>query len=268
MLDACYDVLGRDTDAVAHDNEWTVVDRGLVAAGGPRHSVGGGEESGPDEAAGSESSFQTDDATPLNVVTGECQGGGNSSRRPSPPAEVFSAEQEPPLSISATLLQPLTPKAVGMYEEALALAESGAISCRRVRVQETGSCSRLDFLARLHCIRQASSIMLADAEVRAWFQQTGREMLAALLAAAGQATQDFAAAFDGLNRELVARVGRLGVDTALEEYAQRGVTDFTYFDLVLDYYILDAFDDIKKLPHAATAIIGSRWVPLAVKQKV
>lgn len=279
LLDVCYDVFGRDADAVAHDNEWTVVDRGLAQKRSPDSLSGSFDDALGEGAAGSEDSFQTDDAARA-LASGELVGDGNCapSDRPSPllerqppPAaaeELAAAPQEAAVEEVAVEVARYPSDGMSMYDDALSLAESGGVNARRMRIDETGCRNRIEFLARVHCIRQACDHMLADPKVRSWFQETGRSMLSRLLAAAGQATDDFVLAFDRLNAEVVARANTVGIEVALREYAGRGVTNFTFFDMVIDYYILDAFDDIKKLPAAATSVIASGWVPLSVKQKV
>lgn len=45
-----------------------------------------------------------------------------------------------------------------IYASALKLAESGMVPCRKNRTVETGCTNMSDFLARLHCIRMASTV--------------------------------------------------------------------------------------------------------------
>jgi hypothetical protein len=64
-----------------------------------------------------------------------------------------------------------------ILEQALDRAQRGEISVRRDRTVLLGCASKEDFLARLDCIRTASTLMLSRPEVRDWFQDTGRTLM-------------------------------------------------------------------------------------------
>ncbi|KAG8236501.1 hypothetical protein J437_LFUL013338 [Ladona fulva] len=51
-----------------------------------------------------------------------------------------------------------------------------------------------------------------------------------------------------------------------EELASRGVKAMTFFDVVLDYILLDAFDDLDQPPSSVTAVVQNRWLSSGFKE--
>lgn len=69
-----------------------------------------------------------------------------------PPATAASAAS------TATVSPDDTEPALSIYEAARRMALNNEISCRKNRVEETGCVNQTDFLARLHCVRQATQV--------------------------------------------------------------------------------------------------------------
>lgn len=46
------------------------------------------------------------------------------------------------------------------------------------------------------------------------------------------------------------------------------VKDFGFYDVVLDFLILDAFDDLESPPASVVSIIQNRWLSQSVKETV
>lgn len=42
----------------------------------------------------------------------------------------------------------------------------------------------------------------------------------------------------------------------------------SFYDIVLDFVIMDSFDDLEKPPYALTAVIQNGWIPNSVKLSV
>ena len=53
-----------------------------------------------------------------------------------------------------------------------------------------------------------------------------------------------------------------------EEMEQRGVKSLTFFDVVLDFILMDSFEDITDPPPTVLAVIGNRWLSYGVKERV
>ena len=53
----------------------------------------------------------------------------------------------------------------------------------------------------------------------------------------------------------------------LEELTARGCVHISLFDAVIDYVLLDAFDDMKRLPPSVSSVLQNTWIPRAIKEK-
>ena len=42
----------------------------------------------------------------------------------------------------------------------------------------------------------------------------------------------------------------------------------SFYDIVLDFVIMDSFDDLENPPYALTAVIQNGWIPNSVKLSV
>ncbi|EGD73109.1 hypothetical protein PTSG_04823 [Salpingoeca rosetta] len=155
---------------------------------------------------------------------------------------------------------------VSVYEEALALAQQGDVPCRVERTEETGCADRTDFLTRLHCVREASDLMMGDKEFRVWFTRFGRDLLGSLVEKGGGNLNTFHTAYDNMMSFLdqVSQEGR--TSSLLDELKPRGVVRLSLFDAVVDIILLDAFDDMKNLPGTVTSVLQNSWIPTSVKQ--
>ncbi|KAF3857956.1 hypothetical protein F7725_011157 [Dissostichus mawsoni] len=67
------------------------------------------------------------------------------------------------------------------YEEALQMAEDGKISCRVLRTEMLGCHGDIDFLAKLHCVRQACQLILCDRTTRMFLADTGKKILSSII---------------------------------------------------------------------------------------
>lgn len=55
-------------------------------------------------------------------------------------------------------------------------------------------------------------------------------------------------------------------DLIQDELATRGVLHLTFYDIVLDFILLDAFDDLEDPPSAILAAINNRWISQSFKE--
>ncbi|KAK3524598.1 hypothetical protein QTP70_029922 [Hemibagrus guttatus] len=81
--------------------------------------------------------------------------------------------------------QPLKPAA--LYEEALSLVREGKVECRSLRTDLLECYSDQDFLAKLHCVRQAFHVLLVDETHKNFFMETGKQMINGLMIKANKA---------------------------------------------------------------------------------
>ena len=57
--------------------------------------------------------------------------------------------------------------------------------------------------------------------------------------------------------------------SALEQELQlKGVRSLTFFDVAIDFILLDAFDDLEAPPTSVTAVVQNRWLSNGFKETV
>ncbi|XP_062353310.1 mitoguardin 1 isoform X3 [Cinclus cinclus] len=83
-----------------------------------------------------------------------------------------------------------------LYEEAMHLAEEGKIYSRVLRTEMFECLGDSDFLAKLHCIRQAFQIILSETANRIFLAESGRKILSALIVKARKNPKKFEDVFD------------------------------------------------------------------------
>lgn len=52
------------------------------------------------------------------------------------------------------------------------------------------------------------------------------------------------------------------------ELSLKGVKALTFYDVVLDYILMDAFDDLDSPPSSVTAVVQNRWLSNGFKESV
>lgn len=170
-------------------------------------------------------------------------------------AEIFDA-----MSL-ADVYQPLRPAA--LYEEALSLVRDGKVAFRSLRTEILECYSDQDFLAKLHCVRQAFQILLMDETHRTFFMETGKQMVAGLMVKANKGPKAFLESYEDMllytKREETWAVTKM-------ELEGRGVVCMNFFDIVLDFILMDAFEDLENPPSSVVAVLRNRWLSDSFKE--
>ncbi|XP_038063855.1 mitoguardin 2-like [Patiria miniata] len=150
-----------------------------------------------------------------------------------------------------------------MYENALLAVREGAVECRRIRTKMLRCRSDEDFLAKLHCVRVAMAVLLEDQSVFDWFVMMGKQLIADLLLKANYDSEVFGEAFD----EMMTYVRDPQNHKEIEkELRARKVRFLSFYDIVLDFLLLDAFDDLEDPPMSITCVTQNRWLSNRVKE--
>uniref|UniRef100_A0ABK0L7H1 Mitoguardin 2 n=2 Tax=Rattus norvegicus TaxID=10116 RepID=A0ABK0L7H1_RAT len=116
------------------------------------------------------------------------------------------------------------------YEEALQLVKEGKVPCRTLRTELLGCYSDQDFLAKLHCVRQAFEGLLEERNNQVFFGEVGRQMVTGLMTKAEK------------------------------------VACMSFFDIVLDFILMDAFEDLENPPSSVLAVLRNRWLSDSFKE--
>uniref|UniRef100_A0A8C1XE13 Mitoguardin 2 n=1 Tax=Cyprinus carpio TaxID=7962 RepID=A0A8C1XE13_CYPCA len=120
-----------------------------------------------------------------------------------------------------------------------------------------------DFLAKLHCVRQAFQVLLLDETHRTFFMDTGKQMILGLLAKANKSPTAFLESYEDMlqytQREETWPVTKM-------ELEGRGVVCMNFFDIVLDFILMDAFEDLESPPSSVVAVLRNRWLSDSFKE--
>ncbi|XP_058158252.1 mitoguardin 2 [Dasypus novemcinctus] len=149
------------------------------------------------------------------------------------------------------------------YEEALQLVKEGKVPCRTLRTELLGCYSDQDFLAKLHCVRQAFEGLLEDKSNQLFFGEVGRQMVAGLMTKAEKSPKGFLESYE----EMLSYALRPETwATTRLELEGRGVVRLSFFDIVLDFILMDAFEDLENPPSSVLAVLRNRWLSDSFKE--
>lgn len=149
------------------------------------------------------------------------------------------------------------------YEEALQMAEEGKISCRVLRTEVLDCLGDLDFLAKLHCVRQASQLLLCERKTRMFLADTGKKILSSIIVKAQKSPKRFEEVFE----EMISFLEHTEHWENTEvELATRGVKHLNFYDIVLDFILMDSFEDLENPPISIQNVINNRWLNSSFKE--
>ncbi|KAM9720085.1 mitoguardin 1 [Menidia menidia] len=150
-----------------------------------------------------------------------------------------------------------------LYEEALQMAEEGKITCRVLRTEAMECVGDLDFLAKLHCVRQACQLILCDRATRTFLADTGRKILSSIIVKAHKSPKRFEEVFE----EMICFLEHTEHWEETEmELAARGVRHLNFYDIVLDFILMDSFEDLENPPISIQNVINNRWLNSSFKE--
>uniref|UniRef100_A0A8C8DSM9 Mitoguardin 2 n=1 Tax=Oryzias sinensis TaxID=183150 RepID=A0A8C8DSM9_9TELE len=159
------------------------------------------------------------------------------------------------------LYQPIRPAA--LYEEALTLVREGKVPFRSMRTELLECYGDQDFLAKLHCVRQAFQVLLLDESHRTFFMEMGKQMIVGLMVKANKSPKAFLESYEDMllytQREETWPVTKMELDG-------RGVVCMNFFDIVLDFILMDAFEDLESPPSSVVAVLRNRWLSDSFKE--
>ena len=87
--------------------------------------------------------------------------------------------------------------------------------------------------------------------------------MSAFFTMAGKDAQPFCIAFDNI-MTFVAEQDNWEI--MREELMERRVVEITFYDVVLDFTLLDAFDDLDNLPGTIVSVLQNRWLTDGMKE--
>ncbi|KAI0209477.1 Mitoguardin [Lamellibrachia satsuma] len=148
------------------------------------------------------------------------------------------------------------------YHAGLEALQKNTVTCRKLRTKLCNCQSDAEFLAKLHCLRLAFTQAFSDESTCSWFIKTGQTLLANLLVKSDRDPRLFLAAFE----DMIAWLQEDHWTMIEDELHARGVTNITFYDVVLDFILFDSFDDLEAPPSSIVAVTQNRWLSNGFKE--
>lgn len=114
-----------------------------------------------------------------------------------------------------------------------------------------------EFLAKVHCVRRAFELILTSSENVTWFTQIGQDILEIVLKHSPRDPSSCLEAYSDLIKFSTDSDNKDKIET---EIAHRKIPSASFYDLVIDYMILESFDDLDNPPSAVTSVANNRWL--------
>ncbi|CAG2192117.1 Mitoguardin 2,Mitoguardin,Mitoguardin 1 [Mytilus edulis] len=150
-----------------------------------------------------------------------------------------------------------------LYEAGLLELKHGTITCRTLRTEMTHCLSDTEFLAKLHCLRLALEIIFSNNSNKDYFRRMGKQIIGDILVKSERDPEEFFVAYD----EMMDYVFKSSNWPQMEEELKgRGVKSFTFYDVVLDFILMDAFDDLSNPPSSVITVVQNRWLSNGFKE--
>lgn len=123
--------------------------------------------------------------------------------------------------------------------------------------------SQEEFLAKVSCLRLAFRRILEESENCQFFINGGREILEIFLDYSPDDMRKCLSAYDEL-LEFVSDENNH--DRIASEISERRIPELSFYDLVIDYIILESLDDLDSPPEIVKSIVSNKWVTSRFRQ--
>lgn len=152
-----------------------------------------------------------------------------------------------------------------LFQSALKHHDEYTVPCRTIRSELVHCSSDTEYLAKLHCVRLAFQFLFKDPAVGQWICESGRQILTDLLCLSDKDTKEFLVGYEDMVNFLQDPSNWPIIQMELE---QRNVKAMTFYDICLDFIILDSFRDLDAPPASVTAVVQNRWLSNGFKETV
>jgi len=150
-----------------------------------------------------------------------------------------------------------------LYQAALKIEKTNGVPYRAIRTEFLGCPSDSDYLAKLYCLRLAFKEIMNSESNRQWWIENGRAILAQLMVRSNKHPDEITLAYD----ELIDYLGNDGVLKKMEEELKsRNVKCINFYDVCLDYILIDSFEDLESPPSSVLAVMKNRWLSNTFKE--
>lgn len=137
------------------------------------------------------------------------------------------------------------------------------VPARAIRTNLVNCHSDEEYLAKLHCVRLAFQHLTKQSSVRTMYVDAGSQILAGLLVYAEKDPTYCLEAYVKLIEWVDRPENR---DVMERELRARGVTALTIYDIVFDFLLIEAFDDLDDPPQSVVSVIQNRWLSASFRE--
>lgn len=149
-----------------------------------------------------------------------------------------------------------------IYQDQLAIVDSIPMP-RSDRTEQMFCESQEEFLAKVSCLRNAFQDIIYDNENCFFFINSGKEILEFFLAHSQTDLVKCLAAYDDLLDYVADESNHEGIQL---EISTRRIPMLSFYDLVIDYIILESLDDLDSPPAMVSSIVSNTWVSSKFRQ--
>ncbi|XP_046735940.1 mitoguardin isoform X1 [Diprion similis] len=150
-----------------------------------------------------------------------------------------------------------------LYHTALKQHEDKGIPCRKLHTELVKCGSDVEYLAKVHCLRQAFSRLFAWPAAASWIADMGRQLITDLIVYADRDPKEYITHYEAMLDFLQDPSKRSMMQ---EELSGRNVKCINFYDVLIDFILLDAFDEVEKPPSSIKAILQNRWISASFRE--
>lgn len=149
-----------------------------------------------------------------------------------------------------------------IYQDQLAIVDSIPMP-RTDRTIQLFCESQDEFLAKVSCLRNAFQDIIYDNENCFFFINSGRDILKIFLAHSPNDLDNCLEAYDKLLDYVADESNHEDIQ---REIGIRKIPVLSFYDLVVDYIILESLDDLENPPAVVSSIVSNTWVSSKFRQ--
>ncbi|XP_062047567.1 mitoguardin 1 isoform X2 [Lepus europaeus] len=118
-------------------------------------------------------------------------------------------------------------------------------------------------IASTDSFASAAEVILSETANRIFLAESGRKILSALIVKARKNPKKFEDVFD----EMIYFLEQTDHwDSTEMELAARGVKNLNFYDVVLDFILMDSFEDLENPPTSIQNVVNNRWLNSSFKE--
>ncbi|MGH0119560.1 UNVERIFIED_CONTAM: hypothetical protein FKN15_032385 [Acipenser sinensis] len=111
----------------------------------------------------------------------------------------------------------------------------------------------------------AAEVILSEAGTRTFLAETGKKILSAIIVKARKSPKRFEEVFEEM-MDFLEQTDHW--ENTKLELATRGVKHLNFYDIVLDFILMDSFEDLENPPISIQNVVNNRWLNSSFKETV